>query len=1445
MTMNAAFHANLPSQLPVSARHAASRTVARLRFCLPLICLPLLLIGGCSRQNEQAEQLVRTALKQQQAGEHQDAVRTLTRSLALNPEFAEAYYLRGTCYAVMEDLPSAIADLEAARQKKPTWDRAWWALGTAYRSVNRQDEALQALNKALELNPKAADAAYDRACLLQDLGQREAAIADFRQAAELNPSNAAALSKCGVLEAEIDPYRALDTLSAALQIDRHNADTWLQRGLVYAMSGATDRALGDLSVACRLSPENAAAWTARGRVLRKLNRPREAIEDLTRALALSPEDSLLQNDLKLAQRDLDKASKIATAATASSEPNTTTASSSRTSALSMSEVIDDLRDNPADAASATSTPAANEAFAEFPLDGSPIPDPVKPPIRATPPPAGGFATFGEEDANELVVQSQGSGPGDSQDAESNTQAAEMTAEPFVAPETAAQPEPAELVTLPNDNPFQLQLESAAPNADAKATAEPVDADGALMAIVVPETLPETLPESVPAPDFAADTPDTEPGDQLADEVEAAAANPFALPLPNTDVAKTPSAASPFEELPAGESGFAATENSTSESATTTTQKTEPEAVPDPFAIATTVETVRPLPPVEDVQETVDAGTANTPDSPSTAADSPNSEQSNPFQSETSDAQMADSSVAGKIRLPDSDSDTNSPEKNGPLRAATPLQSLNSDELAMGPEPSMEEIGVLYKRAVAAHRRADRTACVAAFDLLLKAAPNDQSARFAYAEALLDFGDAQESLAILTPLISADADNAEYVRLQALLLTRLKRYPAAITAYTRLMTLGQYQEEALTERARIHLASEQWPDAVKDLSELLRADPNNTVLLTQRARAQEKAQQYTLAIADWTQLHLLDASNAKFLEARANAFLRIGEDSAAISDLAEILRTRPEDSRVTQRLIQLHSELGQWQQVDVLSEKMLQMGEGDTTLRFLRARALRQLDDKETSTHELNALLAMEPDHWEALLLRAELASERGEFREALADLNQAVRLRPHDEDVLRLRAIAHSESGDRTAALADLTKLLRQQPDSIPTLLKRAELFHRIGDDEGAAADAEAILELEPKHYQARVIRGNARFAESRYADALEDYNVALETQPQTTDVELLWRRCQCRRSKQQDILAVTDLDRILELNPTHSAALLERARLKEAGGAFESAVQDLSVVIQNQPDAAEAWAWRGTIHHRMGRFQEAIHDLDRAILLNSDVPENYYRRGLAHHQLQNPPQAMEDLNQALQRDPNNADFLYSRGNVHASEGALKQATADYQAAVENNPKHSAAWYNQGNMLFSQNDFDGAVRCWGKAIEIQPDLFRAYNNRAAAYVQLKQYGAAIADYDQTLELNPGFARAYDNYAWLLATAEEARFRDPRRAVSLAQKACDLTDNQNWSHLSTLAAAYAEAGDFVSARKWLVESHKLAPENQKQQLVKLVKLYETEINKRHALRDNPEQPRRRL
>ncbi len=59
----------------------------------------------------------------------------------------------------------------------------------------------------------------------------------------------------------------------------------------------------------------------------------------------------------------------------------------------------------------------------------------------------------------------------------------------------------------------------------------------------------------------------------------------------------------------------------------------------------------------------------------------------------------------------------------------------------------------------------------------------------------------------------------------------------------------------------------------------------------------------------------------------------------------------------------------------------------------------------------------------------------------------------------------------------------------------------------------------------------------------------------------------------------------------------------------------------------------------------------------------------------------------------------------------------------------------------------------------------------------------------------------NNLAWTLATCPDASLRDGKAALNYALRACQVSNWQNAAAIDTLAAAYAETGDFDNAVKY--------------------------------------------
>ena len=108
--------------------------------------------------------------------------------------------------------------------------------------------------------------------------------------------------------------------------------------------------------------------------------------------------------------------------------------------------------------------------------------------------------------------------------------------------------------------------------------------------------------------------------------------------------------------------------------------------------------------------------------------------------------------------------------------------------------------------------------------------------------------------------------------------------------------------------------------------------------------------------------------------------------------------------------------------------------------------------------------------------------------------------------------------------------------------------------------------------------------------------------------------------------------------------------------------------------------------------------------------------------------------------------------------------------------------------------------------------------------QIAQDDRAIADYKESLRLNPNDPAVYNALAWLQATCPDERCRDGENAVANAVNGNELSGGDNWDHIDTLAAAYAEDCQFDKAVEMQTKAIKLAPETEKERLRSRLELY---------------------
>jgi tetratricopeptide (TPR) repeat protein len=203
---------------------------------------------------------------------------------------------------------------------------------------------------------------------------------------------------------------------------------------------------------------------------------------------------------------------------------------------------------------------------------------------------------------------------------------------------------------------------------------------------------------------------------------------------------------------------------------------------------------------------------------------------------------------------------------------------------------------------------------------------------------------------------------------------------------------------------------------------------------------------------------------------------------------------------------------------------------------------------------------------------------------------------------------------------------------------------------------------------------------------------------------------------------------------------------------------------------------------------------------------------------------------------PTTSSAYLSRGMGAHQKGEYDHAIGDYNEAIRLDPNSAPAYYNRGAAWGQKQEYDKALADFDEAIRLEPKEARIYASRAWAWNKKGQFEKAVADDNEAIRLDPTNSDVFNTLAWLYATCPEASLRNGQRAVEAATKACELSEWKKENCLDTLAAAYAEAGDFDSAVKWETKALDGVPEQKRAAYQSRLNLYKD----RQPWRDEPKQ-----
>lgn len=175
---------------------------------------------------------------------------------------------------------------------------------------------------------------------------------------------------------------------------------------------------------------------------------------------------------------------------------------------------------------------------------------------------------------------------------------------------------------------------------------------------------------------------------------------------------------------------------------------------------------------------------------------------------------------------------------------------------------------------------------------------------------------------------------------------------------------------------------------------------------------------------------------------------------------------------------------------------------------------------------------------------------------------------------------------------------------------------------------------------------------------------------------------------------------------------------------------------------------------------------------------------------------AIDELKLAVKYGPANFEARLNLGHALALEGETAAAETQYLAALKLKPASSQAHSMYGELLEHEGRSNEALQQLRLAAAFNPDAETLMKLASLDYA-LGHWADAAGGFRRAVLLQPTPAELND-LAWILATCPEDSVRNGSEAVRDAEQACRLTGFKEAGMMGTLAAAYAEDGQFSNA-----------------------------------------------
>ncbi|WP_423394114.1 tetratricopeptide repeat protein [Burkholderia sp. LMG 21824] len=428
--------------------------------------------------------------------------------------------------------------------------------------------------------------------------------------------------------------------------------------------------------------------------------------------------------------------------------------------------------------------------------------------------------------------------------------------------------------------------------------------------------------------------------------------------------------------------------------------------------------------------------------------------------------------------------------------------------------------------------------------------------------------------------------------------------------------------------------------------------------------------------------------------------------------------------------------------------------------LVRARKAHHEGALQHAEHAYAELLALDPEHPEALHLLGAVRFQQGRLddaeplmrrsverqpvplalanysavlaglgreHDALARLDEALAINPVHQRVLFQRAGLLAQLARYDEACAVYDRLLELTPGFADGYVKRSDMLRALGRFDAALADCDRAIALAGRTFDAMRARGLALRELGRFREAADSYGHALALRPGSADA--LFLRGVAYLDLHDPEYALADFNAAIAASPTFVDAIFNSSIALEQLGRHDEALVRCDRALALDPRHARSLANRGNAASHLGRFADAVDSYARALDVEPGSTGVLCNYASALMQVARHDDAHDMCDRALAIDPHYVPASFTRARVRLETHRYDDALDDLARVIAATPRDKLAHFHRGNALRALRRHEDALHAYAEAIDIDPDDAPAHCMRAFLCLSTGDFEAGWAEYE--------------------------------------------------------------------------------------------------------------------